>query len=176
MAGSLRPVVSDLPYRGVLGLPHRALGEAGLAHTTYIAMVLLVRVVRSEEYPRGDRGAQYQQEQEEQPFLGQTYRQPRRGDRRFEGHRSRQCPRSRNCFDTLVLLPTTHCRIFCVSIVTVTAQDFAKLSFAEQVRLSHSASVFLSMHGAGTTHIFHMAVGQVIIVHHCKYMHMYVHT
>ena len=29
----------------------------------------------------------------------------------------------------------------------------------KQVALSHSASVFVSMHGAGTTHIFHMAVG-----------------
>ena len=45
--------------------------------------------------------------------------------------------------------------------VTITAQDFAVLSFQEQVRLSHSASVLLSMHGAGTTHIFHMALGQV---------------
>ncbi|KAJ1415501.1 hypothetical protein B484DRAFT_159469 [Ochromonadaceae sp. CCMP2298] len=39
--------------------------------------------------------------------------------------------------------------------VTVTAQDFAKIPFAEQVKLSHSAGVFISMHGAGTTHIFH---------------------
>lgn len=43
--------------------------------------------------------------------------------------------------------------------VTVTAQDFAQLSFSEQVRLAHSASILLSMHGAGTTHIFHSAVG-----------------
>lgn len=43
--------------------------------------------------------------------------------------------------------------------VRVTAQDFAQLSFSEQVKLSHSAGVFVSMHGAGTTHIFHSAVG-----------------
>ena len=69
--------------------------------------------------------------------------------------------------------------VFSESIVTVTAQDFAKLSFAEQVRLSHSASVFLSMHGAGTTHIFHMAVGQVYLLR-CNniptYIHFYVHN
>jgi hypothetical protein len=29
-----------------------------------------------------------------------------------------------------------------------------------QVALSHSAGVFISMHGAGTTHIFHAALGQ----------------
>lgn len=44
--------------------------------------------------------------------------------------------------------------------VRVTVQDMAQLSFAEQVRLAHSASVLLSMHGAGTTHIFHMALGE----------------
>jgi hypothetical protein len=44
--------------------------------------------------------------------------------------------------------------------VKVTAQDFAKISFAEQVALSHSAGVFISMHGAGTTHIFHSALGR----------------
>ncbi len=44
--------------------------------------------------------------------------------------------------------------------VKVTAQDFAQLSFIEQIKLAHSASIFVSMHGAGTTHIFHMAVGQ----------------
>lgn len=43
--------------------------------------------------------------------------------------------------------------------VVVTAKDFATLPFPEQVRLSHSASIFMSMHGAGTTHIFHSAVG-----------------
>jgi len=43
--------------------------------------------------------------------------------------------------------------------VRVTAQNFAELPFGEQVALSHSAGVFLSMHGAGTTHIFHSAVG-----------------
>lgn len=43
--------------------------------------------------------------------------------------------------------------------VRVTAQDFAQLQFAEQVALSHSAGVFVSMHGAGTTHIFHAALG-----------------
>ena len=43
--------------------------------------------------------------------------------------------------------------------IKVTAQDFSLLSFEEQIRLAHTASVFVSMHGAGTTHIFHMAVG-----------------
>eukprot|EP01034_Spumella_vulgaris_P033020 gene33020-40751_t len=43
--------------------------------------------------------------------------------------------------------------------VRVTAQDFAKLKYSEQVSLSHSAGVFMSMHGAGTTHIFHAAIG-----------------
>ena len=44
--------------------------------------------------------------------------------------------------------------------VRVTAQDFAQLPFAQQVALSHSAGVFVSMHGAGTTHIMHMALGR----------------
>lgn len=44
--------------------------------------------------------------------------------------------------------------------VKVTAQNFAKLSFAKQVSLSHSANIFISMHGAGTTHIFHSALGK----------------
>ena len=39
-------------------------------------------------------------------------------------------------------------------------QDFSLLSFQEQVALVHRSSVLLSMHGAGTTHIFHMAVGE----------------
>ena len=43
--------------------------------------------------------------------------------------------------------------------VRVTVQDFAQLDFAEQVKLSHSAGVFLSMHGAGVTHIVHAAIG-----------------
>ena len=43
--------------------------------------------------------------------------------------------------------------------VRVTVQDFALLDFAEQVKLSHSAGVFLSMHGAGVTHIVHAAIG-----------------
>jgi hypothetical protein len=44
--------------------------------------------------------------------------------------------------------------------IRVTAQDFAKLNFKEQVALAHTAGVLISMHGAGTTHIFHMAVGK----------------
>lgn len=44
--------------------------------------------------------------------------------------------------------------------VVVTAQDFAALPFKEQVALSHAAGVFVSMHGAGTTHIFHSAIGE----------------
>jgi hypothetical protein len=46
-----------------------------------------------------------------------------------------------------------------LSNVRITAQDFTTLSFREQVALSHSAGVFVSMHGAGTTHIFHSALG-----------------
>lgn len=42
----------------------------------------------------------------------------------------------------------------------VTVQDFALLSFAEQVALAHSAGVLVSMHGASVTHIFHAALGQ----------------
>jgi len=44
--------------------------------------------------------------------------------------------------------------------VVVTVQDFALLTFAEQVALAHSAGVFVSMHGAGITHVFHAALGQ----------------
>ena len=44
--------------------------------------------------------------------------------------------------------------------VKAIAQDFAKLSFDKQVALAHSASILISMHGAGTTHLFHMALGQ----------------
>jgi hypothetical protein len=44
--------------------------------------------------------------------------------------------------------------------VRVTPQDFALLKFPEQVSLAHTAGVILSMHGAGTTHIFHAAIGQ----------------
>eukprot|EP01041_Mallomonas_annulata_P006895 gene6895-13990_t len=43
--------------------------------------------------------------------------------------------------------------------VVVIIQDFAKLEFKDQVALAHSTGVLLSMHGAGTTHLFHMAVG-----------------
>ena len=43
--------------------------------------------------------------------------------------------------------------------VKVTAQNFAELNFLQQIQLAHSASIFLSMHGAGTTHIFHAALG-----------------
>ena len=43
--------------------------------------------------------------------------------------------------------------------VRVTVQDFAKIDFAAQVNLSHSAGVLLSMHGAGVTHIVHSSVG-----------------
>lgn len=59
---------------------------------------------------------------------------------------------------TFISLSLSHVSTL-LSPVTVTAQDFAQLSFPEQVRLAHSASVLLSMHGAGTTHIFHSAVG-----------------
>jgi len=43
--------------------------------------------------------------------------------------------------------------------IKVTAQNFAQLTFIEQVKLSHSMGILISMHGAGTTHIFHAAVG-----------------
>lgn len=43
--------------------------------------------------------------------------------------------------------------------VTVTVQDFSLLSFEEQVRLAHSASVFIGMHGAALPHIFNAAIG-----------------
>lgn len=43
--------------------------------------------------------------------------------------------------------------------IKVTAQDFANIPFSEQLSLSHSAGVFVSMHGAGTTHIMHMGLG-----------------
>ncbi len=44
--------------------------------------------------------------------------------------------------------------------VEVIVQDFSLLSFPEQIALVHRSSVLLSMHGAGTTHIFHMAIGE----------------
>jgi hypothetical protein len=50
-----------------------------------------------------------------------------------------------------------------LSNVRITAQDFTAPSLREQVALSHSAGVFVfvfaSMHGAGTIHIFHSALG-----------------
>ena len=44
--------------------------------------------------------------------------------------------------------------------IKLTIQDFAKIPFTEQVSLSHSAGVFVAMHGAGATHIYNMAVGK----------------
>jgi len=44
--------------------------------------------------------------------------------------------------------------------VRVTAQDFAEIDFAQQVALTHSAGVYMTMHGAGTAHLFHSAVGR----------------
>ena len=44
--------------------------------------------------------------------------------------------------------------------VRVTAQNLTELSFTEQVKLVHSAGVYISMHGAGTTHLFHSAIGR----------------
>jgi hypothetical protein len=41
--------------------------------------------------------------------------------------------------------------------VLVTAQDFASISFEKQVALSHSASIFISMHGAGMSGLQHDA-------------------
>jgi hypothetical protein len=42
----------------------------------------------------------------------------------------------------------------------VTVANFGNMTFYEQVKLSHSAGVLVSMHGAGTTHIFHNAIGK----------------
>jgi hypothetical protein len=44
--------------------------------------------------------------------------------------------------------------------IKLTIKDFARISFSEQVSLTHSAGVFVGMHGAGATHIYHMALGQ----------------
>jgi hypothetical protein len=44
--------------------------------------------------------------------------------------------------------------------VKVTVQSFPKIPFREQVALSHSAGVFISMHGAGTANMFHAAIGK----------------
>ena len=52
--------------------------------------------------------------------------------------------------------------------VKVTAQDFAKLAFKEQVALSHSAGVFISMHGAGE---FEEYIVCVIFVPTCLFPH-----
>jgi hypothetical protein len=57
-------------------------------------------------------------------------------------------------------LPELVAALKAIPNVRVTAQDFAQLSFLEQIKLAHSASILISMHGAGTTHIFHMAIGQ----------------
>ena len=43
--------------------------------------------------------------------------------------------------------------------VRVTAQNFTEISFERQVALAHSAGVYVSMHGAGTSHLYHSAVG-----------------
>ena len=43
--------------------------------------------------------------------------------------------------------------------VKLTVQSFSHLDFKQQVALSHSAGVLLSMHGAGTANMFHAAVG-----------------
>ena len=44
--------------------------------------------------------------------------------------------------------------------VKLTVQDFAKIPYAAQVSLAHSAGVFVAMHGAGATHIMNMALGE----------------
>lgn len=44
--------------------------------------------------------------------------------------------------------------------VKITVQNFGNISFQQQVELAHSASILISMHGAGTTHIFHSAIGE----------------
>lgn len=47
-----------------------------------------------------------------------------------------------------------------ISGIRVTAQNFAALTFLQQIQLAHTANILISAHGAGTTHIFHMALGQ----------------
>jgi len=56
-------------------------------------------------------------------------------------------------------LPQVLAQLRTIPNVRVTAQNFAKLDFLAQIRLAHSAHVLISAHGAGTTHIFHMAIG-----------------
>ena len=43
--------------------------------------------------------------------------------------------------------------------VTLTVQSFSHIPFQQQVALSHSAGVLLTMHGAGTANMFHASVG-----------------
>ena len=45
--------------------------------------------------------------------------------------------------------------------VKITVQNFGNITFQQQVALAHSASILISMHGAGTTHIFHSAIGEI---------------
>ena len=44
--------------------------------------------------------------------------------------------------------------------VIVTSEDLSVIGFKKQVSVAHSAGVFVSMHGAGTTHIYHSAIGE----------------
>lgn len=50
-------------------------------------------------------------------------------------------------------------KLVSISNAVVIVQDFSLLSFQEQVKLSHSANIFISMHGAGTIHMFHAPIG-----------------
>ncbi len=95
VAGALRPGRSHLPCRGALGLPHRAGWEAKAGIITIIITTSSSSGSgSSEERACGDRSAQHQQAQAEQPLLGQAHRQPRSFDCSFEGHRSGLCQRS----------------------------------------------------------------------------------
>ena len=76
------------------------------------------------------------------------------GARAIEDHKSKESS-ARYVKNMAELLA----KIESIPRVRVTVQDFALLDFAEQVKLSHSAGVFLSMHGAGVTHIAHAAIG-----------------
>lgn len=43
--------------------------------------------------------------------------------------------------------------------VTIVSQNFVEIPFEDQVALVHSSSIYISMHGAGTVHMTHMAIG-----------------
>ena len=74
--------------------------------------------------------------------------------REINQHKRESIPRyilnSKELVEAIQLIPN----------VKVTVQSFSKIPFREQVALSHSAGIFISMHGAGTANMFHSAVGK----------------